>query len=70
MSFTNLDSSSFKTAVDEHITGGKYHKDELQVKCPKCQCSWVLEGSTEYGMFIADNEDKWICKDCDVEAES
>ena len=70
MSYTNFDSHSFKAAVDEHITGGRYHKDELQVKCPMCQRSWVLEGSTEYGMFTADNEDEWICQDCDVEAES
>jgi len=70
MSYTNFNSCSFKTAVDEHITGSRYHKDELQVKCPMCQRSWVLEGSTEYGMFTADNEDEWICQDCDVEAES
>jgi len=70
MGYTNFDSPSFKAALDNYITGGHYREDSVDATCPKCKRTWTIEGYTEYGAFNATNEDEWICKDCDVEAES
>lgn len=55
--------------LDAYITGGRYQRDEVERTCKKCECTWTVQGFTEYGGFFADNDDDFNCPQCGTESE-
>ncbi len=50
--------------LDNWLTGGQYHKVEIEMKC-SCGWSWKVQGYSEYGQIYLQDEDKdSICPNC------